>query len=101
MVKLYIFDSVEEAKAFALDDTRVADPSTEISHQAVADKPANPDKEAFKERILRKIKGKHGARHCKLCGEAGHRRDNCPSEKNRGVEEAVDHIDRIMDETDE
>jgi hypothetical protein len=62
-----------------------------ISDESATSKPkrhykkriANPDKEEFKERILKKAKaGTAVTRHCKNCGKPGHRSDGCPVAKS-------------------
>lgn len=122
MIKLYIFESVADALAFehpapksepkneALPDV----PSSGTPDSPEAEKPArhykrkkaNPEKEAFKERILGKAKsGKCGYCHstehrgkdctdkpggsrkgartvtCKNCGKTGHIAKTCPEKK--------------------
>jgi hypothetical protein len=74
-IKLYIFESVEDARAFedAAIVTGVCEETEEI------EKPL--PKEEFKERILRK----KGVRYCKKCSKPGHRSDNCPNGKRQPV----------------
>lgn len=95
MIKLYIFESADELKAYESRQTITAEKPvvsvpdvTEIlgkrkpKRHYKKRKDANPDKEAFKERVLKKAKaGTTGIRHCKNCGKPGHRSDGCPLAK--------------------
>jgi CO dehydrogenase/acetyl-CoA synthase alpha subunit len=96
-VKLYIFDSVDDAGRFEQGTTIHVDPIADSISPAnvapkiereqelrfvrrkIARKIANPKREAAKERILEKAKAKKIVRHCKKCGEPGHRSDTCPN----------------------
>jgi hypothetical protein len=94
MIKLYIFESVSDARDFEglRDDNDLSNRESEPKR--------TPEKKEFIKRILRKAKLKHGsgrrAVHCKSCGETGHTKKTCPT--TVASDEAVDHIDRIMED---
>jgi hypothetical protein len=116
MIKLFIFESVEDALAFerpkhtegnrALPTAPASDPNDgpKPEKRTYKKRKPNPERVSFKERIIAKAKGAgkgHGTPHCKLCGGAGHRSNHCPETKtelSKKDDRAVDMLDRIADE---
>ena len=95
-IKLYIFDSVEELKDY--ESAARKEPAKPLTISASPEEPhedkpkrhykkrkENPEKEAFKERIIAKAKGSGrgsqpmSGRTRHACGQKGHRSDHCPN----------------------
>ena len=96
-IKLFIFDSVEQARAF-----NTSEPT--VRPQPNADDVSNGEEEPLHHRKKGKAKPARGdkpVRHCKKCGEPGHRSDNCPESKRpaeRTDEELSEAIKGLREE---
>jgi len=85
-VKLFIFQSVEDARRFEGEriESSLPDPALPKPKKVYNTK-KRAEKKAIKERIVRKSKGfgigsqPMSNRVCSACGEKGHRKDNCPN----------------------
>lgn len=85
MIKLFIFESVEDAKAFASFEP-VGDRSGDLElPKREAPYEPQPEKRTYTKKTYFGPTGSgrgHGVPHCKLCGKAGHRSNGCPTRED-------------------
>jgi hypothetical protein len=107
MIKLFIFESVEDARIF--EDSAKSQSVAKVSpppipQESPADAPkrrykkrkVNPEREAMKERLLEKARTRKArVLICKNCGKPGHFAKTCP--EGKPAEAAVED-DGVLDE---